>query len=100
MAYSADKLSLYRFKNELGINTSFDVLAFENQVLTDSSNLLLQGLAVQNAHRNLNMVMAEEVEKPYLLTDSLGFEAQNTSFEELQNKMVINNQNLKNQTYT
>lgn len=97
LVYSADKLALYRFKNELGINTSFDVLAFENQVLTDSSNLLLQGLAVQNAHRNLNMVMAEEVEKPYLLTDSLGFEAQKTSFEELQKKMVINNQNLKNQ---
>jgi outer membrane protein len=83
--------------SKLGINTSFDVLAFENQVLADSSNVLLQGLAVQNAHRNLNMVMAEEVEKPYLLTDSLGFEAQNTSFEELQNKMVNNNQNLKNQ---
>lgn len=95
--YSKEKLTYYRLKSEMGISTSFDLLEFENQVLTDSSNLLLQGLAAQNAQRNLNLIMAEDIENSYTLTDSLGFNTQTDSFEALKENMVANNQNLKNQ---
>ncbi len=95
--YSKEKLEYYRMKSEMGINTSFDLLEFENQVLTDSSNYLLQELSLKNAKRNLNLIMAEDVELSYSLTDSLGFQNQDKTYTDLKENMVANNQNLKNQ---
>lgn len=95
--YSKEKLEYYRLKSDMGINTSFDLLEFENLVLTDSSNYLLQELSFQNAQRNLNLIMAADVETTYSLTDSLGFPNQAKTYTELKESMVANNQNLKNQ---
>ncbi|MFT5822094.1 MAG: outer membrane protein [Crocinitomix sp.] len=95
--YSKEKLEYNRLKNDMGINTSFDLLEFESLVLTDSSNYLLQELSYLNAQRNLNLIMAEEVEARYELTDSLGFPNQTKTYEELKENMVADNQNLKNQ---
>lgn len=95
--YSQDKVTYFEIKSELGVSTSLDKLEFENQVLTDSSNLLLQELAFKNAKRNLNLLMAEDVETDYKLTDSLEFTTPNASFTDLKNEMLSNNQNLKNQ---
>ncbi len=95
--YSKEKLEYYRLKSDMGINTSFDLLEFENLVLTDSSNYLLQELSFQNAQRNLNLIMAVDVEATYSLTDSLGFPNQAKTYSELKENMVANNQNLKNQ---
>jgi outer membrane protein TolC len=97
LAYSNEKLAYHRLKNEMGISTSLDLLEFENQVLTDSSNYLLQALAVTNAKRNLNFIMSEDVDVQYELIDSLEFETPNTTYSELRENMMANNQNLKNQ---
>lgn len=97
LEYSKEKLGYYRMKSDMGINTSFDLLEFENQVLTDSSNYLLQDLSLKNAKRNLNLIMAEDVELNYSLTDSIGFQNQENTYTELKENMVANNQNLKNQ---
>jgi outer membrane protein len=95
--YSKEKLVYYKMKEEMGINTSLDLLEFENQVLTDSSNLILQELSVRNSKRNLNLIMAEDVEVDYSLTDSLKMSTPNLTYEELKQKMTADNQNLKNQ---
>ena len=95
--YSNEKLQYYRLKKEIGLSTSLDLLEFENQVLTDSTNLLLQQLAFNNAKRNLNLLMAEDVEVDYVLTDSMDVEVANASYDELKKKMISNNTNLKNQ---
>ena len=98
LKYSRDKLEYYRLKNEVGISTSFDLLEFENQVLTDSTNYILQKLSYANAQRNLNLLMAEkDIEKNYTLTDSLEFDANLDDYQSLKSKMVANNQNLQNQ---
>ena len=97
LAYSKEKLAYYKIKTNFGINTSFDLLTFENQVLTDSSNYLLQELAFFNAQRNLNLLMAEDIEKTYTLIDSLGFNYQPQAYESLKEQMSASNQNLKNQ---
>lgn len=97
LSYSKDKLNYYQLKADVGINTSFDLLNFKNQVLTDSSNYLLQELAYFNSQRNLNLLMAEEVEKTYQLTDSLGFDYQPNTYQALREQMSSSNQNLKNQ---
>lgn len=97
LSYSKDKLVYYQLKADVGINTSFDLLNFENQVLTDSSNYLLQELALFNAQRNLNLLMAEDIEKTYQLSDSLGFDYQPNTYQALSEQMTSSNQNLKNQ---
>jgi outer membrane protein TolC len=95
--FSKDKLTYHQLKNDLGISTSLDLLEFENQVLTDSTNLLLQNLSVENAKRNLNLVMAEDINTDFILTEEVAFDKKEASFEELQNQMLANNQGLKNQ---
>lgn len=97
LAYAKDKRDYYQLKTDYGINTSFDLLTFENQVLTDSSNYLLQELALYNSERNLNLLMAADIEKTYLFTDSLGFDYNPATYEVLKEQMTANNQNLKNQ---
>ena len=97
LAYSSEKLEYYRLKKELGLTTSLDMLEFENQVLTDSTNLLLQRLAFKNAKRNLNLLMAEDVEVDYVLTDSLEVKTANATYDDLKSNMMANNSNLKNQ---
>jgi len=97
LAYSNEKLAYHRMKSEMGISTSLDLLEFENQVLTDSSNYLLQELAWTNAKRNLNFIMGEDVDEQYGLVDSLKFETPNTTYSELRESMMANNQNLINQ---
>ena len=97
LEYSKVKLSYYQMKSEMGLSTSLDLLEFENQVLTDSTNYLLQELSVRNSQRNLNLIMAEDVEVVYNLIDSLQFETPNATYEELKQGMLGNNQNLKNQ---
>ena len=99
LAYSKDKLSYFRLKNEIGTATSFDLLEFENQVLTDSSNILLQEMALKNAKRNLNLVMAEGIEADYKLIDELSFDAPTLTYTQMQELMIANNQNLKNQYF-
>lgn len=97
LAYSQKKLAYYTLKSEMGVGTSFDLLQFENQVLADSSNVLLQQLAVENAQRNLNLVLGEDVETRYILTDSLKAPLTPPNYNELQTKMYADNNNLKNQ---
>lgn len=97
LAYSREKLAYHELKSEMGISTSLDLLEFKNQVLTDSSNYLLQGLSVKNAKRNLNLLMAEEVEIDYILTDSLKVSTPQTTYDELEKEMISNNTNLINQ---
>jgi len=99
LKFSRDKLAYFKMKNEIGISTSFDVLEFENSVLSDSSSLLIQELAFKNAKRNLNLLMAEGVEENYNLTDKLEFKMSNLSYEELLKLMMKSNQNIKNQYY-
>jgi len=95
--YSKDKLAYHQMKNEMGVSTTIDLLEFENQVLTDSTNFVLQNLSLRNAKRNLNLIMAEDVEVLYDLTDSLKIISPNSTYDELREGMLANNSNLKNQ---
>lgn len=95
--YSKKKLRYFRLKSDIGVAPSIDRLEFENQVLTDSSNYLLQELSYRNALRNLNMILGEDVEDLYELSDSLQMAAPNSTYDELKANMLSNNANLKNQ---
>ena len=94
---SADRYNYVSNKKELGVASTFDLLQVKNALLTDSTNFLMQELAFNNALRNLNMLMAIDVEKKFVLSDKLEHTRQLISLEGLKNRMLSNNQTLKNQ---
>ena len=97
VSVSADRYKYIESKKELGTASTFDLLQVKSAMLTDSTNYLMQELAYKNALRNLNMLMATEVEKIYNLTDKLEHNAELLSVEGMKEKMLSNNQTLKNQ---
>ncbi|MGV6860405.1 MAG: TolC family protein [Putridiphycobacter sp.] len=97
LSFSKDKYEYFKMKNDIGTSTSFDLFEFENQVLSDSSNILTQMLALKNAKRNLNLLMGEDTEQDYNLTEKLEISIPDVNFESVQSTMISSNQNLKNQ---
>ena len=72
---SSDKFEYIQAKYDLGSAVTSDKLLEENNYLTDSASVLNQQLALDNAFRNLNLLLAgEEMNKKYTLTDSLAIE--------------------------
>lgn len=87
-------------KQEVGKAVITDVLLEKNNYLADSSNLLAQQVQLKTALRNLNVLMAaEDVNKSYILTDSLVFEDIDYNYEDLRNKMLSSNSNLEAQLH-
>ncbi|MFT7613718.1 MAG: outer membrane protein [Parvicellaceae bacterium] len=94
---SKDRYAYNEIKQEIGTAVSTDLLQFKNQVLTDSSNTMMQEIAVKNARRNLNVFMGVDSDKEYELSDDLFEDFPDYVFTDLKTKMEANNQNLKNQ---
>ena len=93
---SRDRYEYVLLKKELGSAVTTDVLLEEGNYLTDSLNLINQENVYRNAIRDLNILLGvENVNQEYLLTDSLAFEALNYTYDDLYNKMISNNANLK-----
>ncbi|MBK9190952.1 MAG: TolC family protein [Crocinitomicaceae bacterium] len=97
LAFSKSKYDYFKMKSEMGLQPSIEVLEFRNQVLTDSSNYLLQQLSLSNAKRNLNLEMGETYDANYNLTDKIEFDVPKATWQELYEYMIANNQNIKNQ---
>lgn len=97
LAFSKSKYDYFKMKSEMGLQPSIEVLEFRNQVLTDSSNYLLQQLSLSNAKRNLNLEMGETFDASYNLTDKIEFDVPKATWQELYDYMISNNQNIKNQ---
>lgn len=94
---SADRYKYMEEKQKLGAASTFDLLQVKNAMLTDSTNYLMQELAYKNALRNLNILMATDVEKQYTLIDELKHSGDLLSLVGMKDKMLSNNQTLKNQ---
>ncbi len=94
---SKDRYDYNLLKEEIGTSVSTDILQFQTQMLTDSSNVMMQEIAVRNALRNLNVLMAADSEIQYELSDNLFDDFPSYQLDDLKTKMESNNQNLKNQ---
>ncbi|MEP2026107.1 TolC family protein, partial [Reichenbachiella sp.] len=66
---SRDRYDYVKLKGDLGSAVTFDILRDKNAYLTDSSNYLTQLLNHKNAVRNLNLLLAQPVDKTYQFTD-------------------------------
>jgi outer membrane protein TolC len=94
---SRDKWKYQKSKQEFGLALNFDILQYESAYYMDSTNLLLQDLAYRNSIRNLNLLMAVPETTLWNLTDELEVPNEQYDFMDMRNKMLSNNQNLKNE---
>ncbi len=95
--FSKERYNYVRLKKSLGSAISFDVLQEQNNYLTDSANVLQQEIVVKNSVRNLNLLLNESINKPYRLTNPLEIESEEYRYEDLRDKMISSNTNLRNQ---
>lgn len=97
MTLSKEKFKQQQVKSDLGIGVMFDLLQFEGNLYTDSSNKILQNLAQRNAVRNLNLIMGEDVDKEWDLTSEIKPDLNIKDLSTLKKEMLSNNTNIKNQ---
>jgi outer membrane protein len=99
--YSRERLRYYEIKEKYAKSSSLELLQFQNQYLTDSTNYLLQQISYENAMRNLLLLMNNEQEPSKdqfpVLTDPMEIVFPLVDREQLMQDMLGNNQNLKNQ---
>ncbi len=94
---SKDRYEYIKLKGELGSAVTFDVLQEQTNYFSDSSNLVTQEITYINARRNLSILMGQEVSQRYALTDSLEVTLNDYAIEDLYERMVASNSNLRNQ---
>lgn len=94
---SKERFEYNKLKNDIGTNSSSDLLQFQQAMVQDSSNVLMQKMAYKNAIRNLNLLMNQDVENEYELTTDLPAEFQEYSYSDLKSKMESSNFTLQNE---
>ena len=97
LTLSRDRYNLVLIRQDIGSAVTFDILQDKDSYLTDSSNYVLQELVYENAMRDLNLLLAEDLTNRYALTESLDHPTQSYSYQDLYAKMTENNSNLRNQ---
>lgn len=97
MTLSRDRYRYLQIKGDLGSAVTFDVLQEKNNYLTDSTNFVTQEINYLNARRNLNLLMGVDVSEEFSLTDGLDVTPANYALDNLYEKMVNNNTNLRTQ---
>jgi outer membrane protein len=97
MDFSRERYEYVKLRKELGGAITFDVLQAQNDYLTDSTNYLLSEQVHRNTFRNLNLILAEDINKIYELTDMLEFFDEAYQYDDLRRKMGASNTNLRNQ---
>lgn len=94
---SGDRYDYEMMRKDLGTSVTFDVLQAKNSFYSDSTNFLLQELNVKNALLRLNLLLGEPPSNQFVLVDSFTVETLTYNLEDMMEKMLSNNSNLKNQ---
>ena len=98
LALSRDRIEYQQVRQEFGQAGTFDLLQTQDAYLNDSTNYLIQLNSYQNALRSLNLAMGVTTGEQYTLSDELTFEDQAYAFDDLFDKMQVNNPDLKVQS--
>lgn len=94
---SKDKYFYLLDKKAFGVSTTFEVLQEKTAYLNDSLNVITQQYNVENTQRNLNLLLAIDSETMHSLSSKLILPSNEYLLEDLEKKMLENNQSLQNQ---
>lgn len=93
---SSDRLTYQLIRKDYGQGNSFSIIQFEDAILADSTNVILQYNAIKNARQQLLRSMNEEVSTDlYALTDQLSTTLEPLDKEDIREKLLQNNPNIK-----
>jgi outer membrane protein len=100
--FSKRQLEYENTRKEYGQSNSLSLLSFQNQLLTDSINVIQQRMNYENTLRNMMILMNvdtdEIINKRFpVLSDSLNQLFEAFELNQILNDLKANNQNLKNQ---
>lgn len=96
-ALSRDRYQYMMFKKDLGGAVTYDVLQAKNAYLSDSTTNLLQQLNVKNAYLNLRLLLGEEGDVQYQLTDEFAVQMPDFSLDSLLQQLYASNTTIRNQ---
>ncbi|MEO7988408.1 MAG: TolC family protein [Chryseolinea sp.] len=96
-SFSKERYEFVRLRKSLGGAITFDVLQEQNNYLTDSANVLQQEIKYTNTLRSLNLLLSDDINRSYVLADSLHFVDEAFVYDDLRSRMERSNTNLHNQ---
>lgn len=96
-ALSRDRFNYMNMKKDLGGAVTYDVLQAKNAYLDDSTTYLSQKLNVKNAYLNLHLLLGEDEDIQFELTDEFIAPAVEFELDTLLMQMIASNSNLRNQ---
>lgn len=94
---SGDRYNYEMMRKEIGTSVTFEVLQAKNSFFSDSTNYLLMKLNVKNAFLRLNLLLGEPPNVQFTLVDSFEVDLKYYDLQDMMDKMLSNNSNLKNQ---
>jgi outer membrane protein TolC len=94
---SRDRYQYMLTKKDFGNAVTFDVLQAQNNYLADSANALRQEINYKNSLRNLNLILAEPVDREYYVVEELINTDREFILGDLVTKLESNNKTLQNQ---
>lgn len=97
MKLSEDRYNYQTERQQLGSQTTYDVLQAKNSYLEDKGRFMLQDVAYKNSIRNLNFLMAEQPEKMWNFDAEFSVDPHEYDVATLKEKMLADNRTLKNQ---
>lgn len=97
MKLSEERYNYIQLKRESGAAGTFDVLQIELAYQNDRQNYLLQDLNYKNSQRQLALLLGDNPETTYILTEELKIEPKNFSFDVLKKQLDTGNVQLKNE---
>ncbi len=95
---SRERVLYQKTKYDIGVGNKMELLQFENTLLLDSSNLLLQKQNLNKSIKNFNLVLGVDVNSKWILTDSMETKTQVFNYDNLLEKALENNTNIINQS--
>ena len=95
---SRERVLYQKTKYDIGVGNKMELLQFENTLLLDSSNLLLQKQNLNKSIKNFNLVLGVDVNSKWILTDSMETKTQIFNYNNLLEKALDNNTNIINQS--
>ena len=95
---SRERVLYQKTKYDIGVGNKMELLQFENTLLLDSSNLLLQKQNFNNSIKNFNLVLGVDENSKWILTDSMETKTQVFNYNNLLEKALENNTNIINQS--
>lgn len=94
---SEDRYNRAEDSKEIGASTTYESLQAKTSWLEDQSNYLQQKVTYENTVRTLNYILAVDANKKWELTSHLETDTPDYNLESLNEKLVSNNNTLKNQ---